>query len=377
MDDSALFQALQDNQQDPQPTAVATIVSIDGPAYRGLGTQIAIRANAPVYGTISAGCLENDVRRHAELCFQDQRVHRVTYDATNDDELIWGMGTGCGGRIEIQITPLFDPAQTALLSWIEAVQQRRASGAFLQEIVADGAEAAGLCWLDGKGVTPAFPTSSLPSAAVIDMAMARLDRDGSDRRGRRPALLEEPSARWLFRPAAPPPAVLLVGAGSDVAPLITGFAGLGWQVEVIDHRPDQRDPNRYPAATWLTAERAKDFAARPAHRRDFAAAVIKGHHFERDAAWLAAVLKEAIPYVGVLGPRSRFERLVAHLAEQGTRFDAEQCARVYAPTGLDLGGENPAEVALSVVAEVMKETHRRTGAPLREKKGPIHERGSH
>lgn len=369
MDESSVYQALRENQQNPQPLALATIVAIDGPSYRGLGTQIAVRRGAPVYGTISAGCLENDVRQQAERCFEDGRIRRLCYDATNEDELIWGMGTGCGGRIDIQITPLPAATQTKLLSWIEAIQERRARGAFLLEVCEDGAATAGLAWLSNDGLLAVAEAGTPPNEATVNAV-------GDQPQHGRARLVADGTRSWLVRPAAPPAMILLVGAGSDVGPLIDGFAALGRCVEVIDHRPAQRDPQRYPTAARLSDCSAQQFADRPAHRRDFQAAIIKNHHFERDAAWLAALLAEAIPYIGVLGPRARFDRLITHLAEQGTHFTPSQLARVYAPTGLDLGGENPAEVALSVIAEVQKESHARSGQPLREKKSSIHERSN-
>ncbi len=373
IENQALYDALCDNRRLPQPLATATIVAIDGPSYRGLGTQIAVRRDAPVYGTISAGCLENDVRENALRCFGDGRSRRVVYDASNEDELVWGMGTGCGGRIEILIEPLAEAHQQALLSWMTAVGNGDGDGVLLQRVDADAAPAHWL--LNAAGLHGCAVADALqPSATCVAEVQALFADWCADPQRRRARIFADDQASWLARPLFTAPAVLLIGAGSDVPPLVTLFDALGWRVVVVDHREAFLDPVRFPAKTELRCEPAADFAARPPAQQRFLAAVVKNHHFERDNQWLAALVASDIPYIGVLGPRARFERLAAALTEAGQTLTPEQLARIHAPTGLDLGGETPAEVALSTVAEIQQIRYQRNGRPLREKQGSIHQR---
>lgn len=368
----AVYDALCDNRSLPRPLATATIVAIDGPSYRGLGTQIAVRRETPVYGTISAGCLENDVRENALRCFGDGRARRVIYDASNEDELVWGMGTGCGGRIEILIEPLAEAQQQALLSWMTAARAGARDGLLLQRV---DAEALPAHWLvDADGLHGCAGVDALQPRCVAEL-QALFARWCADPHTRRARIVIDGEVTWLARPLFAAPAVLLVGAGSDAPPLVSLFDALGWRVEVVDHREALLLPTRFPAATRLSCTSAAAFAARPASARRFQAAVVKNHHFERDCQWLAALAADdALPYIGVLGPRARFERLAAALAEAGQTLTPPQLARIHAPTGLDLGGETPAEVALSTVAEIQQCRYRRNGLPLREKQGSIHQR---
>lgn len=369
IENQALYDALCDNRRLPQPLATATIVAIDGPSYRGLGTQIAVRRESPVYGTISAGCLENDVRENALRCFGDGRSRRVVYDASNEDELVWGMGTGCGGRIEILIEPLADGHQEALLSWMTAASEGEGDGLLVQRIDAEAAPAHWLVNADGLHGC-AVADAVQPSTACLAELRLLFRQWCTDPHGRRARIVRDDQNTWLARPLFAAPAVLLIGAGSDVPPLVTLFDALGWRVVVVDHREALLNPTRFPGSTELRCEQAAEFAARPPAQRNFQAAVVKNHHFERDCQWLAVLAESDVPYIGVLGPRARFERLT----EAGQALTPQQLARIHAPTGLDLGGETPAEVALSTVAEIQQCRYQRNGRPLREKQGSIHQR---
>ncbi len=98
------------------------------------------------------------------------------------------------------------------------------------------------------------------------------------------------------------------------------------------------------------------------------------HHYPDDLPILHAALKSAAAYVGLLGPARRRDRILADLADlEGFSPTAEQLARLHGPVGLDLGGEAPAEVAVSIIAEILAVRHARPGGLLREREAPIHE----
>jgi xanthine/CO dehydrogenase XdhC/CoxF family maturation factor len=149
----------------------------------------------------------------------------------------------------------------------------------------------------------------------------------------------------------PRPIQLLVcGDGADVLPLVTLGAELGWQVEAV----------------------GKD-AALPA-ADDRTAAVVMTHNYGRDLALLGQLLPGRAGYVGLLGPRSRTERLLEDLKRGGKAPNLVALQRLHAPVGLDIGAETPEEVALAIVAEVRAQMAGRAGGKLKERKGPIHER---
>ncbi len=101
--------------------------------------------------------------------------------------------------------------------------------------------------------------------------------------------------------------------------------------------------------------------------------LVMTHHYLHDRAILAGVLASKAPYVGLLGPKRRAEDLLADLAAQGVRFDDDDLARLHAPAGLDLGGDGPEAIALSVVGEILAVARGRSGGWLRDRKGPIND----
>ena len=169
----------------------------------------------------------------------------------------------------------------------------------------------------------------------------------------------------------PPPRLILVGAGQDAPPLCRIGAEAGFEVHVADPRPAFARPERFPEARDVRC-------VEPGHlpREWFAGdcyAVVMNHHFLRDAAALRLLLELSVPYIGVLGPRSRTERLLARLQKDAGRSLApEELHRIYSPVGLDIGGESPGAIALGIVAEIVAFRHGRPVPHLRDRRGPLH-----
>ena len=152
-----------------------------------------------------------------------------------------------------------------------------------------------------------------------------------------------------------PTRVLLCGAGPDAVPMARALAELDWEVVVTDHRPAFARPDRFPSGCTVIQARPE----RLAERLDLGgldAAVIMSHHLENDAAYLEQLARRDIPYIGVLGPRARRERLM-ELANCRGRT-------VFGPVGLDIGAELPSAIALSTAAEIHAVLNGRTGNTL-------------
>ena len=138
----------------------------------------------------------------------------------------------------------------------------------------------------------------------------------------------------------PPPSLLVCGDGPEARPIAEAGAVLGWEITTVVAAQE------LPTVTERTC------------------AVVCSHNFERDIAFLGALLASEASYVGVLGPRSRGRGLVEELGGD--------VGRVHAPAGLDLGAETPEEIAQSVVAEILAVQNGKSGRPLRDREGPIH-----
>jgi xanthine/CO dehydrogenase XdhC/CoxF family maturation factor len=170
----------------------------------------------------------------------------------------------------------------------------------------------------------------------------------------------------------PPPRRLVVfGAGPDAAPVARLGVELGFEVELVDHRSAYARPERFPGARVHLVP-TEEAVARVGVDRDTYVLVMT-HHYLIDRALLSALLPSAIPHVGLLGPKQRADDLLADLERLGIQLSADQRARLHAPAGLDVGGEGPEAIALSLLAEVMAVAEGRPGGWLRDRKGPIHE----
>lgn len=169
----------------------------------------------------------------------------------------------------------------------------------------------------------------------------------------------------------PPPRLILVGAGQDAPPLSRIAAEAGFEVLVADPRPAFARPERFPEAREVRCVEPDGLPA-----EWFAGdcyAVVMNHHFLRDAAALRLLLARAVPYIGVLGPRARTERLLARIQKDwGRSLAPEEWDRIYSPVGVDLGGDTPGAIALSVVAEIMAFRWGRSVPHLRDRQGQLH-----
>ena len=267
-----------------------TIVGTRGSTYRRAGARAVISEEGQSFGTLSGGCLERDLGERARAWLGDPTPRLFTYDTTRTTDVVFGLGLGCRGVIDVLIEP-FDAKHLPRLA---------------REFRWNGRE-------------PVVWTTTL---------------DGRE---------------LLVEAIRPERAIAIFGGGADVEPVARIAEQLGWRAAVIS--PKDMHPE--------TVKERVDLAA-------FDAAVLMTHHFLHDAALLAAVLPSPIPYVGLLGPKSRGDELLAQLGEPRTD-------RLHSPVGLDLGGETPEEIALAIVAEIQAVLNRRDAKSLRDLGGPIHE----
>jgi xanthine/CO dehydrogenase XdhC/CoxF family maturation factor len=147
---------------------------------------------------------------------------------------------------------------------------------------------------------------------------------------------------------------------------------LGWQVTVVDGRPAYATRERFPMADDVRlcrAEAVPDELSLEGVR----AAVVMNHNYHHDRSILAHLLRSPVPYIGLLGPRKRTQKMLDELAQEGLSFGEAQLSRLYGPVGLDIGAETPEQVALSIVAEILAVSSGRSGAPLKYREAPIHD----
>jgi xanthine/CO dehydrogenase XdhC/CoxF family maturation factor len=169
---------------------------------------------------------------------------------------------------------------------------------------------------------------------------------------------------------APPVRLLVFGAGHDAQPLAQLAKELGWHVNVFDPRPALATAARFPTADAVTIAPPEAAASIPLDA--WTLAVVMTHRYAFDVPLIQALLPRPLPYLGLLGPKKRTEKILADLIAAGLTITDEMRARLHGPVGLDLGGDTPESVALAVLAEIQSTLAGRDARPLRERTGPIH-----
>jgi xanthine/CO dehydrogenase XdhC/CoxF family maturation factor len=190
-------------------------------------------------------------------------------------------------------------------------------------------------------------TIALPGSAAPDALAAEPEALARAAASRQSCWLERPSWKLFVVPLSLPPRVLLLGAGPDALPVVDLAARLNWKVTLVDHRAAYAVAAHFPRAEQVILARPEELSAVLALDR-FAAAVVMSHHLPSDLAYLRAVAASGIPYVGLLGPAVRRERLLTDLDADAGRLRG----RLHAPVGLALGGRAPESIALGIVAQI-------------------------
>ena len=332
-----LLEVIRQARTAGEPVALATVVRVKGSAYRREGTRMLVRPDGTYECALSGGCLEPVVAEAAAQVIASGAPLIVSYDLADDS--VWGLGIGCSGAVDIRIERLEDDVVTR--AWMAILERGDAA-----VLVTSLSGVAGRLIVGDAGIV----AGGLSDAAVEQEAVAR----GRGRlRAAHPASGPESigEAEVFYDVALPPPDLVIFGAGHDASPVAQLAWSLGFAVIVVDAREAFLTPDRFPGAALVCAD-VSQFANRVKVRAG-AFMLVMNHHVERDQGSLRFSLESDAAYIGVLGPRSRYEKLLAGLAAQGYAPDASKTARVRSPVGLALGAETPPEVSVSILGEIL------------------------
>jgi xanthine/CO dehydrogenase XdhC/CoxF family maturation factor len=335
--------------------AIATVVRIVGSAYRRPGAKFLVEDDGKTSGSVSGGCLEADVREAALRVLRDGEPRLLHYETGSDDRTVWGLGLGCNGSVDIFVAA----ARGETPDVAERIRELlEGETAFAVSTVVKGSAHVGRALVLG-------PEGILAGSSDDPGLDGEAARQGAELLGRRESKLCAAGAAEVFiEVLAPPPHLLLFGAGDDAIPLCSYASDAGFRVTVVDHRAAYLSPERFPGAYRLLEERPGEGSGRiPLGPRSYA--VVKSHSFAHDRTWTGALLAAGIPYVGLLGPRARTREILRQIGTNGSD-------RVFGPVGLDLGAEGPEQIAIAIVAEILAACSAREPWSLREKEGAIH-----
>ena len=310
------FELIDQIRRSGKRAVMATLVGTHGTTPRKEGTKMFVGEDGAIFGSVTiGGCVDARVIERATEVLQSSRPSLLNMQLGDEDA--WEIGLTCGGTIDVFIETL-NPS--------------------LYEIA------------KGRSIAIATDVRS-GSHALIEPP------DGRSR------MLDDKIYLEVLRP---PSTLFIFGAGAVAIPLVTFAKAVGFRAVIIDGRPRFATRDRFPDADEIRVGIASELA----EKIEFNAmtpVVLVAHDYKYEIPVLKRVLATDAPYVGLLGSRRRGATILQMLRDAGV--DASQLARVRTPIGLDLGGESAADIALSIVSEIVAVTHGKSGSPLSAKNG--------
>jgi xanthine/CO dehydrogenase XdhC/CoxF family maturation factor len=323
---------------------LVTLVRAEGSSYRRPGAHLLIGAEGESAGTISGGCLEAEVVRRAVWMVRAGAVVE-RYSTLFDDTAEVPFGLGCGGVVDLLLEPAETPECRALAAAMEASL--------------GGVESRVATWLPASGRPLRRAVIGADGAVVFRSdGLNAGDLDAIAARFAAPVACD---SEVYIETLSAPQRLFVLGAGGDAKPVVTMASLLGWSVTVADGRAQLARAERFPEAERVLA--VASVAQLGVGARD--AVVVMTHSYEQDRAFLTGALASDAGYIGLLGAVHRSSLLIGEAAAQLGRSVAEACARVWAPVGMDLGGDGAEAIALAVVAEVQAWRQGKLGASRR------------
>jgi xanthine/CO dehydrogenase XdhC/CoxF family maturation factor len=331
--DTSLELLLERAPPAPNARVLATVVATAGSTYRKPGARMLIMEDGSYLGLLSGGCLEADLKIHAQEVMARGVPRAIEYDMRGPDDILFGIGAGCEGAMRILLEPAGPgtPAASALAGAGLATQAGRPTSLVS---VHESADLALGTYAAAAPLPPVLIDAAAHSLAQRESRGVEMQNDGR-------------RSRAFVQFLAPPPHLLICGAGPDAQPVVSFARGLGWRVSVVDHRPAYVQPKDFPGAEVRLCDPAalrREVAIEGCH-----AAVVMSHHLASDTAYLRELAVAGIPaYVGLLGPEARRTRLAQELGPAAVKLES----RIHGPVGIDIGAVTPEGIALAIVSQI-------------------------
>ncbi|MEY3645965.1 MAG: hypothetical protein RL127_673 [Bacteroidota bacterium] len=301
--------------------ALATVVFVEGSAYRRPGARMLIDENGNWWGGISGGCLEGDLLKKAQLAMRQQTIKNITYDTREDDPFQLGVGLGCQGLIEIIIDPI-------------------------REHVEQFAEQLTICIESGEANT----LQSIWDGPSFEIKIVSEMVGSFTQEGDKQVFVEHIPANMR---------IWIVGNQFDAISLIQLCQQLAWEIHWVGNKLKMNPSVRESVQACYDWDDLLPF-------RSTDCLVLMTHDFDRDVAFLNKYSDlRSFSYVGILGPTKRLDRILKQIP-------ALQVNLISSPIGLDIGAEGPDEIAVSIVSEILAVKNGRNGQSLKFRKGSIH-----
>lgn len=286
---------------------LATIVSVEGHAYRKAGASMLLEAGGGASGSVSPGCLEADLKHYVEPVLRQGACQWIEYDTRAEDDLSWGEAIGCGGFVRILLEPVTGELLSALKETVK-----------LLELGEDAV------------LIRRFGEYALPQSYAVKSMLGFTP-------GGRTAQDGEFLQSWEAKPR-----LVLFGGGDDALAVATLARMAGFRLAVADFRESVLNPGRFPGAELLYGFPIELADMLDLSERDYV--IIMSHHYQRDREFLRIALQSGPRYIGIMGSASRTRRMFG---------GADIPSSVRYPVGLPIGADGPDEIAISIAAELV------------------------
>jgi len=342
--------------------ALATVICVDGSSYRRPGARMLITSDGKWEGAISGGCLEGDVLRKARHVMNNGETDVLTYNTMDDSSDAFGIRLGCNGIIRILLEPVdfADPENPVLLlkDLVEIHEPTVLVTLFNAEKPSVFARGQRILYTHHlENTIPVWMQQHCSQALESGKShVAVHDADGTN-------------VEALFELIQPQVQLVIFGAGYDVYPLMNMAKEMGWRVVLSDACQVQLLSKQRSCADAIICGNS-DEILKEINITSRTATVLISHNYNSDLSMLQRLIQTEIPYIGVLGPKSRFDKMW----QTELDLSSTDMERIFAPIGLDIGAETPGEIALSIIGEIKAFFTGRTGQFLKHRYGPIHER---
>ncbi len=359
-----IIHSYQQAASEGKKTALATVVRVEGSSYRQPGARMLVTEDGILTGAISGGCLEGDALRKALLAINQKKNKLITYDTSDESVLEFSVQLGCNGIVHILFEYIDDEDPGNPMVLLRKVEEQRSDAVVVTLFsLKRNDEQIGTVAVhqdDDKGDDDTYSLQHEVNGVLHKRSTEIKDIQNGNRQ-----------QTALLHFIAPPVSLIIAGAGNDVQPVVKMADMLGWEVTVGDGRLTHASRRRFPEAKNV-------FVAKPEQLvqniiiDDRTYFVLMTHNYQYDRDVLKLLFKTESPYIGILGPKTKLNRMLNDLNEEGVMVTDEDLKRIYGPIGLDIGAETSEEIALSVISEIKAVMEGRKGTSLHYKTEKIH-----
>lgn len=329
-----ILDALHSTQQ---KAVLATIIQVEGSAYRKAGTCMLFQEDGTQVGVLSAGCLEEDLSARVKNVLDKEMSQTMVFDMRSDDDLSWGQGAGCNGALHV----LLEPVDAKLRNHLNELRSCLHAGkpVVIVKKLTDDFSVSDYLFIANNQLVFGEWQGAIPNQVINSIRQPGhfLPKSGA-------VFSKELSSYVYIHCFYPKPRLIVFGAGQDAIPLAKFASETGFSVVVSDWRPALCNNINFPNTDALIV----GFPAEVVDKVKLTASdfvVILTHNFQRDKELLQLLAKKKLRYLGVLGSTSRTMRLLD---------GKEISANIHTPVGLPIGAEGPEEIAISILAELIQ-----------------------